>query len=97
MLARPRKRPSVGTMARPSLAVGLLPLLAVLGSAPACATGDGMQEKLRDATAGYNRSVRWNDFDRAADFLPMAAQPAFLAHRDEIGDALVIVDYELTR
>lgn len=56
-----------------------------------------MQEKLYDATAAYNRSVRWNDYDRAADYLPPMAQPAFLAHHDEIGDALVIVDYELTR
>jgi hypothetical protein len=84
-------------MARPASA--LRPYLAflVLGVAPACATGDGMQEKLRDATSAYNRSLRWNDYDRAADYLPQTAQPAFLAHHDEIGDALVIVDYELTR
>ncbi|MCH9688086.1 MAG: hypothetical protein K0V04_42035 [Deltaproteobacteria bacterium] len=62
-----------------------------------CATGDGMQEKLRDASSGYNRSVRWSDFDRAAGFLPGTSQPGFLTHHDEIGDKLVIVDYELTR
>ncbi len=70
-------------------------LLAVAGTA--CATGDGMQNKLRDATSAYNRSVRWGDFDRAADHLPGSSQPAFLAHHDEIGEVLVIVDYELTR
>jgi hypothetical protein len=83
-------------MVRPAslLRPGLV-LLAFVASA--CATGDGMQEKLRDATAGYNRSLRWSDYDRAASHLPAAAQPAFLAHHDEIGDQLVIVDYELTR
>lgn len=72
-------------------------LLVVLALASACATGDGMQEKLRDATAAYNRSLRWSDYDRAASWLPATAQPAFLAHHDEIGERLVIVDYELTR
>lgn len=82
---------TVRSLLRPAL------LPAVLGLLPACATGDGMQEKLRDATMGYNRSVRWSDLDRAAQFLPKVAQPAFLAHHDEIGEQLVIVDYELTR
>ncbi len=62
-----------------------------------CATGDGMQEKLRDASSGYNRSMRWADLDRAAGFLPGTSQPGFLDHHDEIGEKLVIVDYELTR
>jgi len=56
-----------------------------------------MQNKLRDATSGYNRAVRWGDFDRAAGFLPGPSQPAFLESHDVVGDELVIVDYELTR
>lgn len=72
-------------------------LLAATVLLSACATGDGMQEKLRDATAAYNRSLRWSDYDRAAGYLPAVAQPAFLAHHDEVADRLVIVDYELTR
>ncbi len=56
-----------------------------------------MQEKLRDATSAYNRSLRWSDYDRAADYVPRIAQPGFLALHDDIGKALVIVDYELTR
>lgn len=56
-----------------------------------------MQEKLRDATAAYNRSLRWSDYDRAASYMPQPSQPAFLAHVDELEDQLVIVDYELTR
>jgi hypothetical protein len=71
--------------------------LATLVLPSACATGDGMQEKLRDATAAYNRSLRWSDYDRAASHLPAPVQPAFLAHHDEVADQLVIVDYELTR
>lgn len=83
-------------MARPALALRAC-FLAALVLPSACATGDGMQEKLRDATAAYNRSLRWSDYDRAAGYLPAIAQPAFLAHHDEIADQLVIVDYELTR
>lgn len=84
-------------MARPSPAQRPWLALLVLAGTPACATGDGMQEKLRDATSAYNRSLRWSDYDRAASYLPPPAQPAFLAHHDEIGEQLVIVDYELTR
>jgi hypothetical protein len=84
-------------MARLASALRPCLALAALALAPACATGDGMQEKLRDATSAYNRSLRWSDYDRAASYLPPSAQPGFLAHRDEIGEALVIVDYELTR
>jgi len=84
-------------MARPVPALRPCLALLVLAGAPACATGDGMQEKLYDATAAYNRSLRWSDYDRAAAHVPAAAQPAFLAHHDEIADELVIVDYELTR
>jgi hypothetical protein len=83
-------------MARSASAARRAPALAVLALA-ACATGDGMQEKLRDTTAAYNRSLRWSDYDRAASHMPPPAQPAFLAHTDELADALVIVDYELTR
>lgn len=80
-------------MARLALAI----TLAVLAFAPACATSDGMQTKLRDATSGYNRSIRWGDFDRAAGYLPQLSQQAFLAHHDDFSEELVIVDYELTR
>lgn len=56
-----------------------------------------MQTKLRDATSGYNRAVRWSDFDRAAGYLPGLSQVAFLEHHEEVSEQLVIVDYELTR
>lgn len=84
-------------MARLAFASRLALALAALVFTPACATGDGMQNKLRDATTGYNRSVRWGDFDRAAGYLPQLSQQAFLAHHDDFSDELVIVDYELTR
>ena len=83
-------------MAAPALVARFLPL-ALLALAPACATGDGMQNKLYDATSAYNRSLRWGDIDRAAGWLPAPSQPSFLAHYDELSDELVIVDYELTR
>jgi hypothetical protein len=84
-------------MARPAFVLRCC-LFAALALPSACAvTNDGMQEKLRDTTAAYNRSLRWNDYDRAASYLPRPVQPAFLAHHDEVADQLVIVDYELTR
>jgi hypothetical protein len=76
-------------------ALGLLAILAALSSG--CMTGDGMQTKLRDATSEYNKSLRWRDLDRAAEWLPRDAQQAFLARQDEYTEELVVVDYELTR
>jgi hypothetical protein len=62
-----------------------------------CMTGDGMQTKLRDATTEYNKSLRWRDIDRAAEWLPAESQQTFLARQDEYAKELVVVDYELTR
>lgn len=60
-------------------------------------SGDGMQEKLRDASQGYNQALRWRDIDRAAEYLPAEAQQRFLAEQEEMGEELVVVDYDLTR
>jgi hypothetical protein len=62
-----------------------------------CASGDGMQTKLRDATSGYNASLRWGDIDRAAEYLPAEAQMRFMSQHEDVDDVLVIVDYEVTR
>lgn len=62
-----------------------------------CATADGMQEKLYDATRGYNRALRWGDFDRAAAYIPDAAVDAFLSQSERVEDKLVILDYQLSR
>lgn len=70
-------------------------LLAILVAG--CMTGDGMQTKLRDASTEYNKSLRWRDVDRAAEYLPAESQQTFLARQDEYAKDLVIVDYELTR
>jgi hypothetical protein len=63
----------------------------------ACASGDGMQMKLRDATSGYNRYLRWGDIDRAAEFLPPVSRNAFLESHEDVEDDLVIVEYNVTR
>lgn len=60
-------------------------------------TGDGMQTKLRDASTEYNKSLRWRDLDRAAEWVPADSQQQFLARQDEYSEELVVVDYELTR
>ena len=64
-------------------ALRLFALLVVAGTASACMTGDGMQTKLRDASTEYNKSLRWRDLDRAAEWLPADSQQAFLARQDE--------------
>ena len=56
-----------------------------------------MGTKLRDATSAYNGSLRWGDIDRAAEYLPAEAQMQFMARHEDVEDALVIVDYEVTR
>ena len=78
-------------------ALRLFALLVVAGTASACMTGDGMQTKLRDASTEYNKSLRWRDLDRAAEWLPADSQQAFLARQDEYAKELVVLDYELTR
>jgi len=82
----------VAAMRRPVVSTALIALLL-----SACATGDGMQEKLRDATRGYNGAVRWGDIDRAAQYLPGESQQAFLTKMEQAETDLVIVDYEITR
>ena len=73
------------------------PAMFALLLAAGCASGDGMQDKLRDATSGYNGAIRWGDLDRAAEYLPAESQKAFLARIEKTEDELVIVDYEVTR
>ena len=64
---------------------------------PACLTGDGLSDKLRDATRAYNGALRWGDIDRAAEYLPITSQQMFLDTQDKAREELVIVEYEMTR
>jgi hypothetical protein len=72
-------------------------LVATAGVGTGCVTADGLDNKLRDASTAYNRSLRWGDADRAAGHLPVEAQKPFLANHEDFEQELVIVDYELTR
>lgn len=65
--------------------------------AAGCVSADGMNTKLRDATTGYNRALRWGDIDRAAEYLPAAAQQSFLDRQEKIREKLIVADYEVTR
>lgn len=67
----------------------------VVGSG--CAASDGMIDKLRDSARVYNRSLRWSDWDRAAEYLPPASADAFIEHHQDFEDRLVVLDYQLTR
>jgi len=81
----------------PGILVAAIASLLGVATAGGCATPDGMQEKLYDATRGYNRALRWGDFDRAAEYLPDAAVESFLSQSEEVEDKLVILEYQLSR
>ncbi|HVI01652.1 MAG TPA: hypothetical protein VM869_23210 [Enhygromyxa sp.] len=74
-----------------SLALLSLALLA------GCATSDGMIDKLYDTTRVYNRSLRWGDWDRAAEYLPQASTDGFIESHQALEDRLVVIDYQMTR
>ena len=79
-----------------------LPLAALLLSgvfvAPGCAmTSDGMVDKLYDTTRAYNRSLRWGDWDRAAEYVPGGSADAFIESHMATEDRLVVIDYQMTR
>ena len=78
------------------MALRRLPWL-VFVSLVACASGDGMQTKLQDATSGYNRYLRWGDYDRAAEYLPQTSRDSFLHLHERVSEDLVVVDYRITR
>lgn len=78
---------------RPALPLALTSVLVLV----ACATGDGMQNKLQEASRGYNRNLRWGDIDRAAEYLPVSSRSVFMSAHQDVDDALVIVDYQVTR
>lgn len=68
-----------------------------VGGAAGCTSLDQMQEKLYDATRAYNRSLRWADWDRAAEHLPPESADGFLDSHETVDERLVVIDYELTR
>jgi hypothetical protein len=73
-------------------------LLSSVIAGPGCAgASDGMIEKLYDSTRAYNRSLRWGDWDRAAEHLPAKSADAFMDAHREVEDRLVVIDYEMTR
>jgi hypothetical protein len=72
-------------------------LLAGTVGTTGCATSDGMIDKLYDSTRVYNRSLRWGDWDRAAEYLPQASTDAFIDSHQAVEDRLVVIDYQMTR
>jgi hypothetical protein len=72
-------------------------LLAGTFASGGCATSDGMVDKLYDSTRVYNRSLRWGDWDRAAEYLPQASTDAFITSHQAVEDRLVVIDYQMTR
>jgi hypothetical protein len=62
-----------------------------------CAASDGMIEKLYDSTRSYNRSLRWSDWDRAAEHLPQKSVDRFVEAHQAVEEKLVVIDYEMSR
>lgn len=56
-----------------------------------------MIDKLYDSTRIYNSSLRWGDWDRAAEYLPQACTDAFLDTHMAVDEKVVVLDYEMTR
>ena len=56
-----------------------------------------MGDKLYDATRAYNNSLRWGDFDRAAEHLPPESADSFLERTEGIGKEIVVIDFQMTR
>src|SRR5690606_20642477 len=50
-----------------------------------------------DSTRAYNRSLRWGDWDRAAEYLPQVSADAFIESHQAVEDRLVVLDYQMTR
>ena len=72
-------------------------VLSSVVTGPGCAASDGMVDKLYDSTRAYNRSLRWGDWDRAAEHIPADSANAFMEAHQAIEDRLVVIDYEMTR
>lgn len=79
----------------------LVPVLAgalsLLGSTGCAGFGDGMTEKFYEANRNYNRSLRWGDYDRAAEFIPPEGVDAFLDAHEGLDEKIVILDYQPVR
>ena len=56
-----------------------------------------MVEKLYNTTRAYNRSLRWGDWDRAAEYLPKQSVNAFIDAHQAVEEKLVVIDYEMSR
>ncbi len=74
-------------------------IVACLGfvSVSACANSDGVQDKFYDAARKFNSSLRWGDFDRAAEYLPGSSVNAFLDQHEEHDEELIILEYNIKR
>lgn len=86
----------MASRSRPRLAP-LLALLALAGPLLGCAGSDGMIDKLYDSTRAYNRSLRWGDWDRAAEYLPNKSVDEFIEAHQAVEEKLVVIDYEMSR
>jgi len=82
---------------RVGLLAALLVVPGILTTITGCAATDGMVDKLYDSTRAYNRSLRWGDWDRAAEHLPKASANAFMDSHQAVEDRLVVLDFEMSR
>jgi hypothetical protein len=86
----------VASFRRSPLLIAALVLSGAI-TGPGCASSDGMVDKLYDTTRAYNRSLRWGDWDRAAEYIPAESADDFMEAHQAVEDRLVVLDYEMTR
>src|SRR5688572_33416446 len=64
-----------------------------------CIDGAGYttRDRVTLALRDYNEGVRWNQLDKAGNFVPKDARDRFFEKHKAIEDELELADYEMTR
>jgi len=62
---------------------------------PACSGAQNRGDQLRDSVRSYNDALRWGRIERAAEFIPAADRPAFLASKRVAAGGLNVHDVEI--
>ena len=73
----------------------LLSLIVLLGLSCSASPYESPTQKLQDAVTRYNHSVRWRNFEVAAQFVPQDKRDDYLAERADDQDAIKVLEYKL--
>lgn len=70
-------------------------LVALAASLAACGGAQNRGDQLRDSVRGYNDALRWGRIERAAEWIPLAERPVFLASKRSAAGGLNVHDVEI--